>query len=472
MNKEYDIIVIGAGSGGLVVASGAAGIGAKVLLIEGNKMGGDCLNTGCVPSKTFLKSTHLAKQMDKAQEYGFENVTYEVSLEKIMERVQKVISEIEPHDSKERFESLGVDVVFGYGKIIEKNKVMVGDEVFVGRKIVIATGTKAFIPPIKGLDTVDYYTNENIFTLKELPKEMIVLGGGPIGLELGQGFSSLGTKVHIVDLGEKLFSKDEPEVWDVMKEVFEEDKLNLHLKNSIMEVKKEGEKIKVITTYEGETKEIQGEVLLVALGRIPNTKDIALEEVGLKLNERGFVVVNDKLQSSIETIYACGDVRGRYQFTHTAGYEAGIVIRNSLIAPVTKVNYENISWSTYTSPEVAHVGLTEKEAIEQDLFGGTLLKKISENDRAKAEDDRHGFVKIVLNKKGQIVGGTIVGNKAGEMIATLGLMVTEKMKLSKVLKVIYPYPTESEIFKAMAIEHMKNNAKDWQLSILKKFIKR
>lgn len=472
MKYEYDITVIGAGSGGLVVASGAAGIGAKVLLIENRKMGGDCLNYGCVPSKTFLKSTHIAKELNEAHKFGLKEAHYTVDLAAVMERVKSVINEIAPHDSVERFQSLGVDVILGAGYILSPNKVRVGETVYTTKKIVIATGSTALIPSIKGLSEVKYETNETIFELNKLPKEMVIMGGGPIGMELGQGFANLGTKVHIIDRGDSLFKKDEPEVWPVMKEVFTNDGLILHLESEILEVKQNGSLVNVSILHKGKMKEISCEVLMIALGRKANSQNIGLENIGVKLDNRGFIQTNDKLQTSINNIYACGDVHGKYLFTHSAGYEASVIIKNALVAPFSKATYYNVAWSTYTSPEVAHVGYSQQESEKKGILGSVVFQEISNNDRSKAENDCHGFIKIILNKKQQVIGATIVSQKGGELLASLGLMVTHKMKLSKALSVMYPYPTQSEFLKNMALMNLKNNVKTWQIDLLKKIVRR
>ncbi len=464
--KKYDIAIIGAGSGGLVAAATACGMGASVLLIENRKMGGDCLNYGCVPSKTFLKSCHVMKNIKSAHNYGVSVSDYEVSLEKIMNRVKSVIAEIAPHDSIERFTELGADVVIGKSEIISPNKVMVNGEEHDVRKIIIATGSTAFIPPIKGIENIKYYTNENIFDLTILPKKMIILGAGPIGLELGQGFALLGSEVHIVDRSKTLFSKDEPEVSKTMLESLEKDGIKFHLNCKILAVNTCCTETIVEIEEKGTSTEIDCDTLLVALGRSPNTKNLGLEKIGVTLNDRGFIQVNEKLQTSVKNIYACGDVRGKYLFTHTAGYEASVAVKNALIMPIFKTSYSNVSWTTYTMPQVAHVGILEKDEKNCTVE----LLKISENDRSKAEDDRVGFVKVILNKKGIVVGATIVGDKAGEMISQLSIMITKKLPLSAAMSVIYQYPIQGEIVKTLAINNFKKSVKSWQKNLIKKIV--
>ncbi len=470
MNKQYDLAILGAGSAGLVACATARGLGASVLLVENRKMGGDCLNYGCVPSKTFLKSCKTMKTINHSSDYGILVGDVKPSLEKIMERVQSVIDEIAPHDSVERFRGLGADVVLGHGEILSKNSVKVGDEIYGAKKIIISTGSTANLPPIQGLENVKYYTNESIFSLKTLPKRLVVLGSGPIGLELGQGFSLLGSEVHIIDRGEKLFSKDEPEVSGIMTKALEDDGLNLHFKCKIISVLKENDEIIVCFEQDGQTMQIACDTLLVALGRTPNTKDIGLENVGIKTNDRGYIEVNEKLQTSVSNIYACGDSRGKFMFTHMAGYEAVVAVKNALISPRFKTSYLNVAWTTYTSPEVAHVGAMEKDV--QNDGGYAHFIEIDDNDRAKAENDRIGFVKLVLDKKRRVIGGTIVGEKAGEMLTQVSLMVAHKMPLTSALNVIYQYPIQGEIIKTLATRDFKDHVKPWQQSLIQKIVKR
>ncbi len=470
MQSKFDLIVIGAGSGGLVAAATASGLGASVLLIENRKMGGDCLNYGCVPSKTFLKSCHLMKNIKNSSKFGIDVLSYEVSLEKIMSRVKSVISEIAIHDSVERFESLGVKVIIGHGEIVSNDSVKVGNEVYKTKKIIISTGSSSFIPNIIGINDIDYLTNETIFDLKVLPKKMLVLGAGPIGLELGQGFAELGCEVHIIEMAPSLFRRDEPEVAEILTKALIEDGVNLHFNSQVVEVAKQGSDTIVKIKKDDEIYEISCDAFLVAPGRSPNTKNLGLENVGIKTDKRGFIEVNDKMQTSVKNIYACGDVRGKYLFTHTASYEASIAVKNALILPIFKSNYRNIAWTTYTSPEVAHVGVLESEVSKDESY--TYITPISNNDRSKSEDDREGFVKLVLDKKRRLIGATIVGDRAGEMILQLSVMISKKLHLSSALNIIYQYPAQGEIVKTLAVTDFKEKAKPWQKSLMKKIVSR
>ncbi len=467
MKQEiYDITILGAGSAGLVVASAASGMGARVLLIENRKMGGDCLNYGCVPSKTFLRSAHLAGELKRANLYGINDISYNVDIKAVMNRVKSVVDKIAVHDSIERFTGLGVNVIIGTPKIISKNRIEVDNEVFETKKIVIATGSTAALPPIEGLNDVNYYTNETIFDIDYLPKRFIVLGGGPIGLELGQGFQMLGSDVTVIDRGKNLFGKDEKEVSSIMEKVFIDDGMKLELDSKIVKVQKNSNnEIEVIIDQNNVEKIIIGDALLVSLGRVPNTANLGLENIGVKLNDRNFIEVDSHLRTNIKDVYACGDVKGGYMFTHSAGYEAGVVVRNALVANMFKVNYENIVWTTYTVPQVAHVGAYAENHK-------SYIMDLSRNDRAQADNDVLGFIKVVLDDDGYVIGATIVGNKADEILSTYALMVTKKIKLSEILNVIYPYPTIGELTKTIATLQFKENAKEWQKNLLKNIVRR
>jgi pyruvate/2-oxoglutarate dehydrogenase complex dihydrolipoamide dehydrogenase (E3) component len=467
MKYNYHIIVIGAGSGGLVVASGAAALGAKVALIESNKMGGDCLNTGCVPSKSFLRASHLAKEISNSTLFGIDSNINEVDMKTLMGRVHHVIDEIKPHDSIERYESLGVDVIQGKGKLIDPHSVQIGEKIITGKTIVIATGSIPSIPNISGLNSVEYLTNENIFDLQKKPEHLIVLGAGPIGLELGQGFCHLGSKVTIINRGKEIFKKDEIEVAPIMKKVFTSDGIQVKLNCKILSVQKKQEEISVTIEEDGKTYDVVGDALLVSLGRTPVTKELGLENLGVQINERGYIVTNAKLQTTVKNIYACGDVTGPYQFTHMAAYQAGIVIRNSIFHIASKLNYSAVPWTTYTKPEVAHVGHTEITAKADGVFTKSIIVPINEIDRAKAENDVTGFLKLILGKKNRIIGATLVGDKAGEIIPMATFAIHKKTKVSEFLNIIFSYPSVAEIYKFAALSSLKDDFKPWQSKLIK-----
>ncbi len=471
MKYDFDLAIIGAGSGGLFLAAVAANMGAKTLLIESHKMGGDCLNYGCVPSKTFLKAAHLAKQIKSSEIYGIKTSDIEVSLKDVMQRVKDVIAEIAPHDSVERFTGLGVQVELGHGELVSSHEVKVNNRIYSTKNIAITTGSSPAMPQIDGLDSVQYYTNETIFDLDVLPKRLVVLGAGPIGLELGQGFANLGSETHMIIREGKLFARDEPEVAPIMQKVLEEDGLKLHFKTSIKSVTQDGDGIKCELEHDGKIEYLSADALLIAVGRVPNSKNLNLKGVGVVVDNRGYIKVNEHLQTTVPNIFACGDVKGGYLFTHTASYEAEIVAKNALLYPMFKTNYYKIAWTTYTAPEVAHVGYLEEEVRKKGLKYTTQILPIDANDRAKAENDRHGFIKVVLDKKSRLIGATIMGDKAGEMLPILSLLVTKKMKLSAVFSMIYQYPIQGEIVKSLAYKDFGSRAKTWQKDLLKKIVR-
>ncbi len=472
MKYNYDIAILGAGSAGLVVAAGSAALGAKVLLIENDLMGGDCLNYGCVPSKSFLHAAHLAGRMKSADKYGVfaENQTADVS--RLMAYVKSVVDGIAPHDSVERFESLGVDVRLGNASFADSHTLVLNGEKLSAKSIVIATGSTAFVADIGGLAGLPYYTNHNIFKMEKLPKSLAVLGGGPIGLELGQGFSNLGVKVHIIDRNERLFNKDEPEVFSVMENSLKADGVKLYLGSSVEKIEKTELGVKIHCKKDDESFTVKAQELLVSMGRVPNSKNLGLEKVGVKLNRHGYVQTDDRLQTSVKNIYACGDITGPYQFTHSAGYQAGVVVQNALFGLSAKASYSNIAWCTYTSPEVAHVGVLEKEAVEKGLQIETIFISMGENDRARAEEDTDGFLKLILDKKGTVIGATMVAEHAGELISTAALAVSARQNISVFNSVMLPYPTKAEIYKKAASEYRKKHVTPWQKNLLKFLIHR
>lgn len=473
MKYDYHIIIIGAGSGGLVVASGGASMGARVALVEADKMGGDCLNSGCVPSKAFLRSAHLAKEIGESVRYGLSAAMKDIDISEVMKRVNGIIQTIAPHDSVERFTSLGVDVIPGRGALVNNHTVKINDKSITGKYIVIATGSRPAVPPIPGLSDVPFLTNENIFSIQTLPKKLIVLGGGPIGLELGQGFRHLGSEVEIIDMAAHLFPRDDQEVAPLMEKIVREEGITLTLSAGIKEVKKAGDGIAVILEKDGKIREVAGSHLLVSLGRKPVSKDLGLENCGVNLDQRGYIAVNKYLQTSVKNIYACGDVAGPYQFTHMAGYQAGVALRN-IIFPLIKarVDYSTVPWTTYTRPEVAHVGYTEPMAREGGLFIGSIMIDLKETDRARTENDTQGFLKLILGKKNRIIGATMIGNRAGEILPLSSMAIRNKMKATAFMSQIFSYPTEAEIFRFASIAAAKKSFKPWMKKAIKALLLR
>jgi pyruvate/2-oxoglutarate dehydrogenase complex dihydrolipoamide dehydrogenase (E3) component len=384
--------------------------------------------------------------------------------------VRGVIGEIEPHDSAERFGSLGVNVIKGEARIADAHHIRVAEKEISAKYIVIATGSEALVPPIKGLAETPYYTNRNIFSIKKLPEKLLVLGGGPIGLELGQGFSHLGSKVTVIDMMDRLFIKDDREVGPFMEQLLREEGMEFQLGAKIMEVVVRGSSGVLIIEKEKRILDIPFDALLVALGRKAVTDGLGLKDAGIAVDKRGYIMTNDRQQTSVPGIYACGDICGPYQFTHMAGYQAGIVLRNIIFKFPARVDYSAVPWVTYTRPEVAHAGYTEEGAKEKGIFGESLFCDFAENDRARTESDLPGFLKMVTDKKGRIIGATIVGQKAGEMIALSVLAIGRKLKATAFMNMVFPYPTESEIYSLASRSIAKKSLKPWMKKIIRMII--
>jgi len=452
MNKrKVDFCIIGAGSGGLTVAAVASQLGCKVVLIEKNKMGGDCLNYGCVPSKSLLAAGKCAQSMRQADRFGIENANPEIDMKKIIARVQAVIATIAPHDSVERFNQLGVDVIMGEGRFVDKKTVQVNETFIEAKHTIVATGSRAAIPPIPGLDDVPYLTNETIFSIEEKPAHLIIMGGGPIGCELAQAFLNLGVKVTVLEMF-NILPKDEPEMVDILRTHLLDDGLQLYEKVKVLNCTKTEDGV-VVTFEDGpESKEIAGSHLLVAAGRRVNIENLNLEAAGIQYNARG-IKVNRSLRSSNKRVYAIGDCAGSFQFTHAAGYHASIVIRKTLFKLPAKVDHKAMPWVTYTHPEMAHVGLTT--AMADQLGKRYHVEKFSfaDIDRAQAEHATLGGIMVLVDKKARILGVTILGEQAGELILPWGIAISHGLKMSAMASCIAPYPTMSDITKRVASQY-------------------
>ena len=445
---EADICIIGAGSAGLSVAAGAAQLGAKTVLFERGDMGGECLNAGCVPSKSLIASARTASAVCHAKDYGVRAHLESIDYAKAMSRVHQVIGDIAPHDSQERFEGLGVQVIRSAAHFAGPEEV-VGDDVSVkARRFVIATGSTAAIPSIVGLDTVPYFTNETIFANKERPDHLLVIGGGPIGTEMAQAHRRLGSRVTIVEAFQFL-SKEDPEIVALLRERLIDEGIEIIEGATVKNVRKNGEAIEVTIDKDGEPT-ISVSHILVAAGRQPRTEGLDLDKAGVAVGTKG-IVVDHRMRTSNRKIFALGDVAGLPHFTHAASYQAGIVIRNALFRLPAKVDYRALPWVTYTDPELAHIGMTEAEAREK--YGDkirVLRSPFSELDRARTDGKTDGMIKIIADKRGRIFGVTILGNQAGELIHVWSLAMSQKLKLKAVASAIAPYPTLGEISKKAA----------------------
>ena len=446
---KTDICVIGAGSGGLSLAAGAAQMGAEVVLIEKDKMGGDCLNTGCVPSRALIAAAHAANQVRHAGRFGINGHEPEIDFPEVHDHVHGVIAAIAPHDSVERFEGLGVDVIQGAARFTGRREVEVDGRRIRARRFVIATGSSPAVPPIRGLDDVSYLTNETVFDLDQRPDHLIVVGGGPIGIELAQAHRRLGARVTVLE-ERSILGRDDPDAVGVVRGRVIDDGIELREGAMIKQVVLHGNGIALTIEKGGEDERVAGSHLLVAAGRRANVGGLNLEAAGIDYGPKG-IVVDRRLRTTNRKVFAIGDVAGAYQFTHMAAYQAGIVIRNALFHLPAKVDDAAVPWVTYTDPELAHVGLDERRAREQFGDDIRLLKgSFAENDRARAERETDGLIKIVVGRKGRILGATIVGAHAGELILTWVLAIRQGLEIGAVANLIAPYPTLSEVSKRAA----------------------
>ncbi len=442
---KADILVIGAGSGGLSVAAGASQMGAKVVLLEGHKMGGDCLNYGCVPSKALVASAKVAHAQRQSAQYGVANVVPRVDYAAAKDHIQGVIDQIAPVDSQERFEGFGVEVIREFGHFISDNEVQAGGTVITARRIVIATGSGPFVPPIDGIDSVPYLTNETLWDLRERPGHLLIIGGGPIGIEMAQAHVRLGSKVTVIE-GAKALGKDDPELAAIVLDT---------LRDEGVEIVEDATADKIegtdgdITVHTKDGRSFSGSHLLVAVGRKTNTDRLGLEAAGIEATKTG-VKVDASLRTTNRRVYAIGDAAGGMQFTHVAGYHAGVIIRSMLFALPSKARTSHIPWATYTDPELAQVGLTEAQAKQEHGKKVEVVRfHYDHNDRAIAERKTKGLIKVMV-VKGRPVGASIVGYQAGELINLWSLVLANKMKMGQVAAMVSPYPTIGEVNKRAA----------------------
>jgi len=441
---KTDLLVIGAGSGGLSVAAGASQMGADVTLLEGHKMGGDCLNYGCVPSKALLAAGHAAHAMGAGAAMGITPVAPEIDYAAAKDHVMQVIDQIAPVDSQERFEGFGVRVIREFGRFIAPRKVQAGENIITARRVVIATGSSPLVPPIKGLQDVPFYTNETLFELREKPAHLIIIGGGPIGMEMAQAHVRLGCKVTVIEAMQAL-GKDDPELAAIALENLRAEGVEILEDAPAQEIVGQAGNI-AVETPKGR---VQGTHLLMAVGRKPNIDALDLNKGGIAHTGKG-ITVDESLRTSDRKVFAIGDVAGGMQFTHVAGYHAGLIIRQALFGLPAKEMTAHIPWATYTDPEIAQVGLTEEQA--RHIHGDRLEVarfEYAHNDRAIATRRTTGLIKVMV-VKGRPVGASIVGHQAGELIATWSLAIVNKVKMSGISAMIAPYPTIAEVNKRAA----------------------
>jgi pyruvate/2-oxoglutarate dehydrogenase complex dihydrolipoamide dehydrogenase (E3) component len=446
---DFDIGILGGGAAGLTVASGAAQFGAKTLLIEKEKMlGGDCLHFGCVPSKTLIKTAHVYHLMKNAEKFGLPGVEPgPVDFKDVAKRIQSVIGIIQKHDSEERFCKLGTKVEFGGSSFIDERAVRLNGKTYSAKKWLIATGSSPAVPPVEGIDKTPFITNKEIFSLDSLPKSMVVLGAGPIAIEMAQSFSRLGTKVTVVQRSGQILSKEDSDMAGQVMDVLISEGVTFHLNSAVISTKDLGaEKEVVIKNREGKIVNLRGEQILIALGRQPNLEGLGLEGISVEFDKKGLKVDN-RMRTNHKHIFAAGDVTGAYQFTHAAGYEGSIVLSNSVLHLPRKADYTNLPWCTYTDPELASIGMNEKRAKAEGIEYSVWTEEFRGNDRSLAEGEEIGKIKMLLDSKEKPIGIQILGPMAGELVSEWVAVMNGGVKLSKLAGAVHPYPTLGEINK-------------------------
>jgi len=450
---DANVVVIGAGSAGLVSSLIVAGAKAKVVLVEKHKMGGDCLNTGCVPSKALIRSGKIMSYIRRASEFGIDSAGGEVNFKQVMNRVQGIIKTIEPHDSVERFTSLGVECVQGEARIESPYIVSVGDRKIHTRSIIVASGARPLVPAIEGLENIDYLTSDNVWSLQQLPGKLLVVGGGPIGCELAQAFSNLGSDVTQVDMADRIMPREDAKVSELVSSRFQKQGIELLCDHKLLKFESIDGRNYMVAEHQGETVRVEFDKVLLAIGRKANVEGFGLEELGVAMTDRGTIKVNEYLQTNFPNIFACGDVAGPYQFTHMASFQAWFASLNAMTGGLwrSRVNYNVVPWATFTDPEVARVGLSEHEARQKGISYEITRYDLDDHDRALADGENHGFVKVLTAPgKDKILGVCIVGYHAGELIGEFVFAMTHGMGLKKISAVTHIYPTLMEANKFTA----------------------
>lgn len=449
---DYDIGIIGGGSAGLTVTAGAAQLGARTLLVEKEpKLGGDCLHYGCVPSKTLIKTAHVYHQLNRTQQYGLPKIEAgPVDFSNVRERILDVIATIQIHDSPERFCGLGAQVEFGQPVFIDEHAIRLNGKTHSAKQWVIATGSSPAAPKLPALNNIDFITNKEIFYLDELPETIIILGAGPIAMEMGQAFCRLGSKVIVIQRSSQILSKEDKDLADVVMDMLRREGVEIHLNSTVVDAIQQG-KIKtiIVEDRDGNRKTLQADTVLVAQGRTPNIKDMGLEDIDLAMTPHG-ITVDNRLRTNHKHIYAAGDVNGNYQFTHAAGYEGGIVITNAVFHLPRKTDYTLMPWCTYTDPELASIGMNEKRAGEAGIDYSVWTEEYQGNDRAQAEGCTAGKIKMLLDEKEKVIGVQIAGARAGDLLGEWVAVLGGGVKLSALAGAVHPYPTLAEINKRVA----------------------
>jgi len=446
---DFDIGIIGGGAAGLTVASGASQFGAKTLLIEKERaLGGDCLHFGCVPSKTLIRTAHIYHMMKNTTRYGLPPIDLKpVNFKDVSKRIKSVISVIQKHDSEERFCELGVKVEFGDTSFLDDHSVTVDGKTYTANKWVISTGSSPSVPPIDGIEKTPFITNKEIFSLESLPESMIIIGAGPIAIEMAQSFCRLGARIYVVQRSGQILSKEDKDMADEVMKVLESEGVRFYLNSKIISTKKIGsERVLVIKNADNKTVSLKAEQILIALGRKPNIDGLGLENISLKFDNKG-LKVDSRLRTNHKHIYAAGDITGAYQFTHAAGYEGGVVLSNAILHLPKKSNYTFLPWATFCDPELASIGMNEKRARQANIKYSVWTEDFRSNDRSLAEGEEVGKVKMILDGKEKPVGIQILGPHAGELISEWVAVLNGGVKLSSLASAVHPYPTLGEINK-------------------------
>ncbi len=457
MRYEYDLCIIGGGAAGLVVAAGAATLGAKVVLVEKNALGGDCLHYGCVPSKTLIHSAKVAYMLRDAPRFGIPAQVPFIELATVMQRVQQIIRQIEPNDSPERFTELGVELIFGAGQFSSTDMFAVDGKQLRARHFVIATGSRPSIPPIPGLDQTPFLTNETLFGLQEDIRHALILGGGPIGCEMAQALGRLGSRVSLFSADAGLLPREDAEISDVIAAQFRQDAIDLHLGVQVLKLENDSEEGEIRALLEHPQQGqywLSGSHLLIAAGRQANIDQLGLETAGVEVRQ-GRLVLDARLRTTNRRIYACGDVAGPYLFTHMAEHQAGVVLRNTLFHWPSKVRMQGIPWCTFTDPEVARVGYSENEAVRQGIAHRVYHFPFAQIDRAITAGQTAGMAKIITSPRGKLLGACIVGAHAGELIAEFSLAISKGLSTADISNTLHIYPTLAQINRRVADLRLK-----------------
>ena len=451
-NYDFDIGIIGGGAAGLTIASGAAQLGAKTLLVEkDSELGGDCLHYGCVPSKTLIRTAQVYHLMKNAAHFGLPSLEIKpVAFQEVSRRIQSVISIIQQHDSRERFCKLGVRVEFGEPSFVDEHAVRLNGETYSAKKWVVSTGSSPSIPPVEGLNKTPYITNREIYSLERLPESMIVLGAGPIAIEMAQAFGRLGTKVSVIQRSNQILTKEDKDMADQVMNVLREEGVVFYLNTSVLRAKDWGaEREVVIKIGKDETASLRAEIILVAMGRDANVDGLGLKEIGVDFDKRG-LKVDKRLRTSQKHIFAAGDVTGEYQFTHAAGYEGAIVLSNAIFHLPRQVDYTYLPWCTYSDPELASIGMNESAATAAGIKHSVWTEEFKDNDRSLAEGESIGKIKMILDEREKPLGVQILGPRAGDLVSEWVAIMNGGMKLSTLASAVHPYPTLGEINKRVA----------------------